>query len=167
METKIKRRRINQLIYIEYENPKPNGHRFTLMDSWRNKLGQIHEKFDELKNEFEYSFIDAQGNLLFKSGQLQKLKDEISKHKGVMMEKAHRIRKDRMMLRCSKGKEPIQREDSNSPKKFAENPPKYYRGQTEINPEELEKRHQEWLREQELRELREHKLNEQTRDLGR
>ena len=84
--------RKNQLVYVEYENPTDTGHKITVMDSYRNVLGRVNEKFNEQTNKFEYSFNDHQGNPMFQNEKLDGLKEDISKNKGVMMEQAHQRR---------------------------------------------------------------------------
>lgn len=90
METKFKK--TNQLVYIQYENPKQDGHIITVMDSYRNILGRIHETLDVKENKPEFTFIDYDGNQLFRAEKLDQLKEEISQNKKILFEKAHQRR---------------------------------------------------------------------------
>lgn len=96
-----KKKRINQLIYIEYENPQPNGHLITVQDSYRNVLGRIHEIYDEQQDKFIYTFIDYAGNERFIKDNLGRLKRELSENKAVMMEQAYKRRVDRNLVKFS------------------------------------------------------------------
>lgn len=96
-----KKKRINQLVFIEYENSKPNGHLITVQDSYRNVLGRIHEQYDEQQDKFIYTFIDYEGSERFIKDDLGKLKQEISENKTPMMEQAHKRRIDRNLVKYS------------------------------------------------------------------
>lgn len=149
MERKNKITRVNQVVCIHYENPRSDGHIITVMDSYRNFLGRIHEKFDEQSQKFEYTFCDKEGKPVFRNERLEDLKREFSKHKEKYFEIAHqdrlaKLQETRESMRVEKVQE----------KKIAE------RKFVEKQNNRLEK-----SRQVELQHLREAKSNEKSQSL--
>jgi hypothetical protein len=190
--TFVKQRR-NQLIYTVYEYPKENGHIMTAKDSYRNVLGRIMERYDTEKNQFEYVFIDPDGNELFKSNELEKLKQQISKNKEILMQMAYDRRLEKIRAMRAQREQGKQNErEHKMPGKLKEKdgisivitsrkgkieelkfPQEFTRQVFQGRWGELgdaaewEKAHQEWQREQELHDLRNRKNRGRGQELSR
>lgn len=147
----------NQLIWIVYEKPNGQGHIETATDAFRNILGRVIERYDEEQRQFEYSFIGADGTVLYKSDNLEKLKQQISKDKEMLFKQAYEKRLEKIkVMRQQKGQDMIM-----------EKKPKYPPVPGGIV--DKEKKYQARKREQEMKELREEKAKqiEQTQEIGR
>lgn len=96
----------NQLIWIVYEKPNSKGHIMTATDAYRNILGRTTEHFDIEKNQFNYAFTDAEGKELFKSDDLEKLKQQVSENKQMLFDLAYQKRLESLrQLREQKSQE--------------------------------------------------------------
>lgn len=169
-----KTKRVNQIVFIEYEIPKDDGHKITVIDSYRNVLGRIYEKYDPEKDRLEYTFCNHEGKPQFFSADLKELKAQIFKSKAILLEQAHERRIE------AKGKtRGVTKElpaifpygSRNKAKKFAKNSEENkklpQKGEKTIVPQGFEQSHQEWQRGQEMRELREGKEQNRDQELSR
>jgi hypothetical protein len=82
----------NQLIFIEYENAKRDGHNITVVDSYHNVIGRGHKLYNDLTKRYEYVAYDHAGNLMFKADKQWELKNEFVKNRTHLLEEAHQRR---------------------------------------------------------------------------
>jgi hypothetical protein len=154
-----KKKRINQVLFLEYETPTDTGHKLTVLDSYRNILGRIFEKYDEEAIEFECTFIDADGNEWFKTKNLPELKDMIIKNKKVMLERAYERRLEKFKdIKLKKEVEKAQSNNTLSDKKEIRKQTKQVKetfSEKEPDKKELEETIKKSIRQEELNKLRE------------
>lgn len=153
----VRKQRKNQLVFVEYEEPTEAGHKITVVDSYRNILGRIYEKYDTERNRFEYTFCNHEGKPQFIKEDLQQLKDQIMKNKTILIEHAHERRLE-MKNRRGLIKEPISVAPFGFRKKAKEKTQE--QKQTQKKTEVQQKNRQEQEREAQLRLDREQKLRE-------
>lgn len=86
-------RKINQVIFVEYEKALSNGHFTSVVDSYRNLLGRIHKVYNEELQKYEYFAYDHEGKPMGeKSEKLWQLKKEFTDNREALLEQAHQRR---------------------------------------------------------------------------
>lgn len=87
-----KQKKVNQLIFVEYEKAAGDGHFVTIVDSYRNVLGRIHKSFNDQTKKYEYLAYDHAGNFMSKNEKLWQLKNEFVSQRENLLEQAHQRR---------------------------------------------------------------------------
>lgn len=87
-----KSKKVNQLIFVEYEKAAGDGHLITVVDSYRNVIGRIHKSYNDQTNKYEYAAFDHAGNLMSKNEKLWELKKEFTGNREHLLEQAHQRR---------------------------------------------------------------------------
>ena len=87
-----KSKKVNQLIFVEYEKAAGDGHLITVVDSYRNVIGRIHKSFNDETKKYEYISYDHAGNLMGQNEKLWQLKNEFTNNREQLLEQAHQRR---------------------------------------------------------------------------
>lgn len=87
-----KQKKVNQLIFVEYEKPAGDGHFVTIVDSYRNVIGRVNKSFNDETKKYEYVAFDHAGNIFSKSDKLWQLKNEFINNREQLLEQAHQRR---------------------------------------------------------------------------
>ncbi len=87
-----KPKRENQIITIEYEKAKGDGHIVTMVDSYHNVLGRIHKIYNDQSKQYEYVAYDHAGNPYAKGDKLWQVKKEFTDNRTQLLEEAHQRR---------------------------------------------------------------------------
>jgi len=90
--TEQKPKKVNQLIFTEYEKPAGDGHFITVGDSYHNVIGRIHKSYNEELRKYEYLAYDHAGNSMGKNDKLWQLKNEFVNNRDQLLEQAHQRR---------------------------------------------------------------------------
>jgi hypothetical protein len=90
--TDQKPKKVNQLIFTEYEKPAGDGHFITVNDSYHNVLGRIHKSYNEELRKYEYLAYDHAGYPMGKNDKLWQLKNEFVQNRDLLLEQAHQRR---------------------------------------------------------------------------
>lgn len=178
---KFRKARVNQIVMVEYEIPTDDGHKITVLDSYRNILGRIYEKYDTEKGHLEYTFCNHEDKPQFFSGDLKELKAQIFRNKTVLLEQAHERRLEMKGRRIELAKEPMsiapfgfkrktKKVEKVQEKTVGKTPPQKSTEKPVLEkqaPKEIEKDSIERQREQELEELRESQEHNREQELER
>jgi len=87
--TEQKPKKVNQLIFTEYEKPAGDGHFITVNDSYHNVIGRIHKSYNEELRKYEYLAYDYAGNQMGTNDKLWQLKKEFTDNRDLLLEQAH------------------------------------------------------------------------------
>lgn len=165
--------KVNQLIFVEYEKPKDNGHKYTVVDSYKNLIGRVYEKYDEPSGKMEYIVCDYENNLLFRADNMERVKEEFFARKEFLLEQAYQrrlekikaMREQRLQQEKAQTKSVIRdpKPQPNQEKQQEKSPDQ----KNPMSATEREKTYPAWKREQELKDLRETKLQDKSQELGR
>src|SRR6185369_15935271 len=90
--TEQKPKKINQLIFTEYEKPARDGHFMTIGDSYHNVIGRIHKSYNEETQKYLYTAFNHAGILIGKSEKLWFLKNDFISNRDQLLEQAHQRR---------------------------------------------------------------------------
>jgi hypothetical protein len=82
----------NQLIFIEYEKVKGDGHNITVVDSYHNVIGRGYKLYNDMTKEYEYHAYDHAGDFMFRTRKPWELKKEFISNRTVLLEEAHQRR---------------------------------------------------------------------------
>lgn len=86
-------KKVNQLIFVEYQHPTQDGHLVTVTDSYRNPLGKIHRDYNEQTKKYEFSAYDYAGKPIGpKTEKLWELKKVFTDNSKQLLEDAHQRR---------------------------------------------------------------------------
>ncbi len=85
-------RKVNQLIFAEYEKTAGDGHFITVVDSYRNVIGRIHKSYNDEAKKYEYAAFDHKGSLMAQKDKLWELKKEFINNREPLLEQAHQRR---------------------------------------------------------------------------
>lgn len=130
-------KKINQLIFIEYEKAAQNGHFITVGDAYHNTIGRIHKTFNQETGKTEFTLFDHEGKEISKGEKLWELKKGLTNNREQLLEQAH------------------QRRIENNEKEKAEKAPEKEVKVDDRKDVAQEKVEQTDEREQQLRDLRE------------
>lgn len=87
-----KQKKVNQLIFVEYEKPTQDGHIVTVVDSYRNVIARVHRSFNEQTKKYEFTAYDHAGKEMSKGEQLWQIKKDLSSQREKLLEDAHQRR---------------------------------------------------------------------------
>ena len=90
--TTPKQKKVNQLIFVEYEKIAGDGHFITVVDSYRNVIGRIHKNYNDQLSKYEYAVFDHNGNLITQGDKIWELKKEFTNNREQLLEDAHQRR---------------------------------------------------------------------------
>jgi len=150
MEINRKFRKKNKLIYIGYEVPK-NGRILSVVDGERNTIGGVYLDHSSGKTEFIFK---SGGEEIFRFDTLRGLKQELRTHKEYYIDYAYR-------RRAEKDKQKLNEE------KFANKQIEEYMKEKEMEYKAIEKASREYVRDMELKQIRERKEKNRGQSLER
>lgn len=130
-------KKINQLIFIEYEKAAQNGHFITVGDAYHNTICRIHKTFNQETGKTEFTLFDHEGKEISKGEKLWELKKGLTDNREQLLEQAHQ-----------------RRIENNEKEKAEKSPDKAEKGsdKRELTEKKVEQKNE---REQQLRDLRE------------
>lgn len=152
-----KQKKVNQIIFVEYEKPLNDGHFITVVDSYRNVLGRINKVYSEELNKYEYFAYDHEGKPIGeKSEKVWQLKNDFTNNREALLEQAHQRRI------ASKEKEPEQKQEKpTQPVKTEERKKETEKvRQTKNNPEKQQSKSKANGKDKTVRNTREEELEE-------
>lgn len=85
-------KKINQIIYTEYDRPGKGEPFITIKDSYNNHLGKIHRDFNQESGKYEYTLVDHSDSPIMKSEKAWELKAEISRNREEILNQAYQRR---------------------------------------------------------------------------
>jgi len=87
-----KQKKINQIIFKEYDRPAKGMSFIEIHDSYNNTLGEIHRAYNEVAGKYEYTSFDHAGNKMNTSERVWELKAEFTKNREQLLEQAYQRR---------------------------------------------------------------------------
>ena len=90
--TEQKPKKVNQLIFTEYEKPAGDGHFITVNDSYHNVIGRINKTYNQETKKYEYQSFDHTGKPFGQSEKIWELKNDFINNREELLEQAHQRR---------------------------------------------------------------------------
>lgn len=174
-------KKVNQIIFVEYQHPTQEGHIITVTDSYRNTIGKILRSYNQESKKYEYVALDHSGKqMMEKNEKLWEIKSMYTGFSKELLEEAHQRRiasKDESRSTSGEksqspdSKMEEQREINSNKSKSDKSPnekPTEYKGRdreekNEVTWEETEQA----IRENELEQLREREEGREDRSVER
>ena len=92
-QNQTKSKKVNQIIFVEYQHPTDDGHLITVTDSYRNTLGRINREYNAETKKYEFTAYDHTGKAVSeKSEKLWELKKMFTDNSKQLLEDAHQRR---------------------------------------------------------------------------
>lgn len=86
-------KKVNQLIFVEYQHPTQDGHIITVTDSYRNTIGKILRSYNQKSKKYEYVALDHSGKqMMEKNEKLWEIKSMYTGFSKELLEEAHQRR---------------------------------------------------------------------------